>query len=358
MKCKILFLLPSLRAGGAEKVISFVAGRLDRNYFIPKLLVLGYEKDTVYDTGMLDITYLNRTRLLSAIPSILSVMIAEKPDIVMGSISHVNILLGIFSILFRKTVFIGREASVFSVMNRYAGGRAGIYERLLRRSYRRLSAIVCQSGDIRNDLREVLNIEPARLVVINNPLTGRSGYEKKGTDYRRIKFVTVGRLSREKGYLRLLRSLSGIDAFDFSYTIIGSGPQKEEILAEIEELGLQGKVRLTPFSDDILWELSRHDYYLQGSYVEGFPNALLESCSAGTPFIAFDCPGGTRKIYLEGVNGYLAGSQEEFTRILNDREKLKKLNNPDRVRESVLSRFDGDKILGEYQSLFRTLFSA
>ena len=47
-KIKILFILPSLSAGGAERVISFVSQNIDPDKFHPVLLVAGFEKDTVW----------------------------------------------------------------------------------------------------------------------------------------------------------------------------------------------------------------------------------------------------------------------------------------------------------------------
>ena len=47
--------------------------------------------------------------------------------------------------------------------------------------------------------------------------------------------------------------------------------------------------------------LSDSDFFIQGSYVEGFPNSVLESCSVGTPVIAFNCPGGTKEIICAAI---------------------------------------------------------
>ena len=48
-KKKILFILPSLKAGGAERVVSFLAKNLDQNVFETKLLVVGF-KNIVFAT--------------------------------------------------------------------------------------------------------------------------------------------------------------------------------------------------------------------------------------------------------------------------------------------------------------------
>ena len=52
--------------------------------------------------------------------------------------------------------------------------------------------------------------------------------------------------------------------------------------------------------------------FIQGSYVEGFPNAVLESCSVGTPVVAINCPGGTKEIIEHATNGFLVVSDDDF----------------------------------------------
>jgi glycosyltransferase involved in cell wall biosynthesis len=88
--------------------------------------------------------------------------------------------------------------------------------------------------------------------------------------------------------------------------------------------------------------------FLQGSYVEGFPNALLESCVVGTPVIAFNAPGGTKEIVENGINGFLVYDEGEFI------EKLKgnRVWSPKEIRESVYRKFNKDKILMQYEQLF------
>jgi glycosyltransferase involved in cell wall biosynthesis len=87
---------------------------------------------------------------------------------------------------------------------------------------------------------------------------------------------------------------------------------------------------------------------LQGSYSEGFPNALLESCVVGTPVIAFNVPGGTKEIIEDGVNGFLVKNENEFLEKLNDN----RIWDPEAIRESVVRKFSKEKILKQYENLF------
>jgi glycosyltransferase involved in cell wall biosynthesis len=353
-KKKILFILPSLRAGGAERVISFIAKQLNSEGFDVKLIVIGFKKDAVYDVESLEVQYLNKSRLLASIATLFRNIIKEKPSIVVSSIGHVNIMMGIFSLFFLKTKFIGREASVVSKMNEFSKVNSKGYSALMKLFYPRLSAIVCQSDDMRQDFITTLGLNPSKLIVIHNPITNSGNIIKNSSSSDKMHFITVGRLSEEKGYLRIIEGLSKIRNYDFHYTIIGSGPQSTSIKASIDKYKLTEKTSFIPYTSKILEEVSQKDFFIQGSYVEGFPNALLESCTVGTPVIAFKAPGGTKDIVINGVNGFLVDDELEFASVLNDIDTLKSIDRNEVVM-SVSNKFSANKIVKRYEELFNTL---
>ena len=78
LKKKIIFILPSLVPGGAERVISFVSQNIDKDKFDPILLIAGYEKDTAYDVSHVKVVYLNKSRILFTIPSFIIYLIKKS----------------------------------------------------------------------------------------------------------------------------------------------------------------------------------------------------------------------------------------------------------------------------------------
>lgn len=351
---KIFFVIPSLIAGGAERIMSFIAQELDRSKFEVKLIVLGSEKDAVYLTQNIDVVYFNKTRLLKAVPVLFTTIYKEKPAIVMASISHVNIIMGLFSFFFGKTKFVGRESSVLSKRLVYSKTKEIIYLKFVQLFYKRLSCIVCQSEDMKKDFEEYFQINTSKLTVINNPITEIKEITRNKPNSETFSFITVGRLSEEKGFFRILEGLSKIKEYNFIYTIVGSGPLLNEIKEKTVQLGLYNKVCLIPFTHKVLDIVSKNDYFLQGSFVEGFPNALLESCTIGTPVIAFNAPGGTKEIVDNGVNGFLVEDEFEFISVLNNIDKLKSIDK-DEVKMSVMSKFNANKIIKKYENLFNEL---
>ncbi|HLF51186.1 glycosyltransferase, partial [Flavobacterium sp.] len=260
----------------------------------------------------------------------------------------------LFSMVFRRIKFVGREASVVSKMIEYSKVNPNTIYKIMKFFYSRLSAIICQSEDMKQDFIHTLGIEPLQLVVIHNPITNSDLVIKNKIPDDKFHFVTVGRLSEEKGHLRIIKGLSKIYNYDFHYTIIGSGPMETLIKEEIDKLQLNEKVSFISYTSKVLEEIIKNDYFIQGSYVEGFPNALLESCTVGTPVIAFKAPGGTKDIIVNGVNGFLVEDEIEFVYLLNDIYKLKSIDK-ELVKTSVLKKFESQKIVQQYEDLFNSL---
>ncbi|OBX21888.1 hypothetical protein A9996_17540 [Gelidibacter algens] len=159
--------------------------------------------------------------------------------------------------------------------------------------------------------------------------------------------ITIGRISEGKGYIRILEILAKL-SFPFQYTIIGEGAYYDIVFSKIRELGLNDKVNYIRFTNNVSEYLVDHDMFLQGSYSEGFPNALLESCAVGTPVIAFNVPGGTKEIIEDGINGFLVDNDDDFLEKLNDNREW----NPEIVRESVYKKFNKNKIISDYEKFF------
>ena len=356
-KKKIIFVLPSLKAGGAERVISFLAKNLNPNIFEIKIAVIGFKMDSVYILDDLDVIFFNQNRLLNGVYPLYKFMKKQKPDLVFGTIRHVNILLGFYNLIFRNLSFIARESSVMSIRNSISNSKQQIPNFLLKLLYNHLDAIVCQSNDIKNDLIHELGIKESKLITINNPITQIKQLSISKTEYPEIiKFITIGRLSEEKGHQRILKGLAKVKNYSYSYTIIGSGPLELKIKDLANELGVLDNIKFIPYTSEVLENLSKSDYFIQGSYVEGFPNAVLESCSVGTPVIAFDCPGGTKEIIENGINGFLAVSEDDFVKTLhnlNETPVFKRVT----VQASVLTKFSSQKITKDYENLFLSVLA-
>ncbi|MFC0605715.1 glycosyltransferase [Winogradskyella pulchriflava] len=351
-KTKVFFILPTLFAGGAERVITFVSKNLDKTKFDVTLIVIGFEKDNKYDVSGLTVVYLNKPRVLSGVTGIIKLLVKHKPQVVVSSISHLNIMMGLISKLFPKIKFIGRHATITNVAQKYKKPKKkSLISSLINLDQigiKSLDYIICQSSDMKNDFLKIYNIDENRIKIIHNPVTQIDVLKPSVNKTNGVKrFITVGRMTKVKGQARLLDILSRL-TIPFQFTIIGDGRNKEDVLNKIEELQLGDKITHIEHSDDVFSHLIEHDMFLQGSYSEGFPNALLESCTVGVPVVAFNAPGGTKEIVTNGVNGFLVENEDEFLEKLQDDRDW----DPKAISSYVNKKFNKEKIIGDYEQLF------
>ncbi|GGW63244.1 glycosyltransferase involved in cell wall biosynthesis [Winogradskyella epiphytica] len=343
-KIKVFFILPTLSAGGAERVISFVAQNIDDAKFDVRLIIIGFEKDNKYRINGINVTYLNKSRTLNGVFDICKIILLNKPQVVISSISNLNVMMGLISVLFPRTIFIGRHTFILKeAKNSNKSTFQSIFD-YWDFGNKNLDYFICQSEDMKQGLINVYGIHKDKITVINNPITETTFFKANQSQHKIKKYITVGRLSRLKGHIRILEILNKVN-FPFHYTIIGDGDFFNDIVAKVHELGLEEKVEFINYTENVSQYLIEHDMFLQGSYSEGFPNALLESCSVGTPAIAFDVPGGTKEIIEHEVNGFLVNTPDEFLECLHDQ----RIWNPETVRDSVYKKFNKDNIIRDYE---------
>ena len=346
-KIKVMFVIPSLVAGGSERMISFISQNIDKSKFDPILLVAGFEKDSVYDTKNIKVIYLNKNRILKAIPTIIWNLLIHKPQIVLSSIAHLNTAMALISPFFHNIKFIGREATVLSKRSHEKKGRNWSPIEAFPHSFGKLDALICQSQDMADDMFTNFKVPKNKIYVINNPISNLPTLKNQETNGIIKKFITVGRLTEVKGHIRLLNILSKFTQ-PFIYTIIGDGELKEVIFQKAKDLKIDKHIKYINYTNEVNKYIADNDIFLQGSYVEGFPNALLESCVVGTPVIAFDVAGGTKEILVDGVNGFLVSDEQEFLDKLYDDRKW----SPRTIRNSVYEKFNKEKIIKQYEHLF------
>lgn len=106
------------------------------------------------------------------------------------------------------------------------------------------------------------------------------------------RFLTVGRLHWKKGIEYTLQALSQLE-IDFSYTVIGDGPERERLIFAAHQLGISKQVQFLGkcTQQEIIKAMQEHDLFLQYSIQEGFCNAVLEAQAAGMLCIASDAEG-------------------------------------------------------------------
>ena len=97
----------------------------------------------------------------------------------------------------------------------------------------------------------------------------------------------IGRLSREKGVLNLVKAIPMIKG-ETKFLIRGEGELRDSIEKQLNENKLNNKPYLMGWiqHDELPNDLNRLRLLILPSYIEGLPNIILEAMACGTPVLA------------------------------------------------------------------------
>lgn len=130
---------------------------------------------------------------------------------------------------------------------------------------------------------------------------------------------TAGRLVDTKQFDLLISAFALIaDRLpDWVLVIAGEGVERTNLLAQIDQLGLQARVHLPgPIGNIGDWYERAEVFALSSSY-EGFPNVLLEAMAYGCACVALDCDTGPSDIIAHDENGLLLPATADAATIAN-----------------------------------------
>ncbi len=126
--------------------------------------------------------------------------------------------------------------------------------------------------------------------------------------------VSVGRLRAKKGLDVLIDACARLrdQSREFACEIVGYGPEHDRLQAQIEDLGLEGQVRLVGAlsREQVIERYARAAVYVQPARIaadgdrDGIPNVLLEAMAMGLPVVATRVSG-IPELVDEEVNGVL-----------------------------------------------------
>ena len=103
---------------------------------------------------------------------------------------------------------------------------------------------------------------------------------------------TFGRLVPIKGHVYLVRAFARLKDVhpQVQLAIIGKGREESRLRAEVDRLGLQGRVHLLGFRENALQYVRAFDIWTMPSLAEGLGLALLEGMSGHLPVVASNVP--------------------------------------------------------------------
>lgn len=136
-----------------------------------------------------------------------------------------------------------------------------------------------------------------------------------------VRFVSVGRLKKVKGYSRLLNVFAKItDKYsNVELGIVGDGSERAELEKQIKDAKLEKCVKLYGYKSNPYPYMKNSDIFVCSSFAEGFSTVVTESLILGLPVITTDCAG-MRELLGESEYGLIVENSEEG--LYNGIEKL------------------------------------
>lgn len=180
-----------------------------------------------------------------------------------------------------------------------------------------------------------------------------------------IKIITtIGRLCDQKQpltFVRLAEELVHVrGCHDLFFVIAGDGELRGATESLIRALGLDNYVRIMGYRNDVCRMLRDTDILVQPSLNEGLPIVALEAMAMKVPVLISNV-GGIAEL-INGCNGVLIAAGEINLVAKYSEAVLDLIDNPikrkefgSHARETVLAKFDVDKMVGEYEKLFTSL---
>jgi glycosyltransferase involved in cell wall biosynthesis len=313
----IAFFLPSVRAGGAQRVmVNLAQGIADRG--LPVDVVLATAEGVFLDqlSPTVRLVDLRARRLLGSLLPLTRYLRRERPRVLISSMSHANLIaLWAARLARRATPVMVTEHTTVSQANapgRRLAERLGPY--LVRTFYPGAAYVVAVSRGAADDLTRTTGIARDRIRVVYNPvITPRiMALARQAPDHPWLApgqppvILGVGRLSQAKDFPTLIRAFAKVRSRRAVHLIIlGEGEARAGLEALVGELGLAEDVALPGFRENPMSYMAASALFVLSSAWEGLPTVLIEALAAGTRVVSTDCPSGPREILQGGLLGAL-----------------------------------------------------
>jgi glycosyltransferase involved in cell wall biosynthesis len=370
---RLLFVIHSLRGGGAGRVCAALAnGLAERGHAVTVAVNFGEESvwHEAFGAGV-ELVELGAGHARRSVKPLSELVGRLEPHAVLAFNYQLAVALLAVRMRLRR-----RGGSGFRLVSRHivaateALRRKGVWQRvfvgaLVRRLYRRVDLVIAQSEGMLEDLQHRFSIPRERTTVIHNPVLPdmRAAPPELPTALTRIAeaarargerppvLLYLGRFKPQKQPLTLLELLERVRHRVPEAVLVaaGHGPLLASFQSEVARRALSDAVFYLGYvlNPQPLFEVA--GVTVLTSRYEGFPNVLIDSISRGVPVASFDCPTGPSEIVQSGVNGHLAAPGDIDALAESCARLLLAPADRDTIQESA-SRFSLGAALDSYEA--------
>lgn len=359
---RLLYFIPDMGGGGAERAVVDYLCHHDRQRFEP-LLVLCNEGGVHLDDLPRDIErYSLRKKTALSLPAMcyrfFRLVKRLKPHAIVSFVWYANAIHLLTSTCIGKRLAPLAVCSVDAMSNSFEEERLGPLKfRIMKWLYPASDACFGVSAAVVDDFKR--HFAPQGPVWVQpNPFdlericpqaeSGEARWPQPGT-----RLLAVGRLVRQKGFDVLLTGLARLRHLPWSLIILGEGSEREALQLQIKSLNLDARVSLAGYVDNPFVFMKTADLLVCPSRAEGLGRVLIEALTLGTPIIATNCPGGPAEVLEEGKLGCLVPVSDSAA-LAGAIEKAITDDKP-RAPTPSLQRFDAHRVVADWKARLQTL---
>lgn len=374
-KRRILFLIPSLAGGGAERTLINLLHKIDLSqYSVDLVTVLGKGPymNQVPDGVRLITLFHNEmlVRVLAYLQKKIGFDWLFKNAIQRRVKGKYDVSICFLDSNFTDLLFFVKGAgkryswvhsSYKSYRNFYKFYENERYRnKLIRKRYGRLDGIFFVSEDAKKEFIEVFGTFSRMEVVYNmidrDMVTLKSQAPLSFTPSA-FSFIAVGSLFPVKGFDRLIRAAGILKSrgYIFSIYILGKGMEEAKLKEMVADLGLGDTVNFLGFTDNPYPYMKIGDVFVMSSISEALPTVLCEAMILGKPVVVTNCSG-CRELVDEERYGLMAEQNDEsladkMSQYIQQEELVKYYAQKSGERADI---FDTEKVIQAYYKIFNS----
>ncbi|MFH1865781.1 MAG: glycosyltransferase [Candidatus Eisenbacteria bacterium] len=306
---KVLHVVESMQAGGAERVVAEYAKWHDRSRYSPEVccvLTSGPLAASVAASGVPVHVLGRKSRFdIGAIFRLARIVRSGRFDVV-----HNHNFAALSAGL--PASILGRAKAVIRTEHNVLRTRGPARHYVSRAAALREDAQIAVSDAVRRSHTDCGRIRPGRFVTVLNgvdeervgPSTDRASVRRQlGLSDDAVVCLNVGSLTEQKNRHTLLDAAARLtDIEELRVLVVGSGPEEAELTERADELGLSERVLFLGQRLDVPDLLAASDIFVLSSDWEGLPITILEAMAVGVPCVA-TAVGGVPEALADGVNG-------------------------------------------------------
>jgi glycosyltransferase involved in cell wall biosynthesis len=299
--------------------------------------------------------------VLSALSSLAFVMPADRPD---AGIAFFSIPCGPVALaakaLFRLPYVISLRGGDVPGLTPEVSRMHGFLRPLRRAVLNHAIAIVANADGLRQ-LAEAS--DPFRVSVIPNGVDTdffHPAAESAPPGAYPFRIVFTGRFQGQKNLSLLLEQCAALrdhSAVPFELHLVGDGPLRGQLEEQADRLGLGDKIvwhGWTP-REQLRAIYQQSHCFVNPSFYEGMPNAVLEAMACGKPIVA-SCVAGNDAVVQHGITGFLfrldepASLRESLRTLIDDPARAQEMGRSGRAW--VKRDFSWTRVAAAYAGLF------